>query len=216
MSPQSRLEHRLLYAILDAAWLGGRDPGAVAARMVAGGVDLLQVRAKDAPDDALAAMTRAALAACRPAGVPVIVNDRPDLAIATGADGVHVGQDDLPVDEVRRIVGPDRIIGKSSHSLEQALAAQAEDVDYFAIGPIFATPTKPTYAPVGLELVHRVAPVATKPFFCIGGIKNDNAGQVLAAGARRIVVVSGILQAPDISACCRALKALLNSAACCG
>lgn len=210
------LDHRLLYAILDATWLGGRDPGAVAAQMVAGGVDLLQIRAKGVSDATITVMTRAALAACRPAGVPVIVNDRPDLAAATGADGVHVGQDDLPVDEVRRIVGPDRIIGKSSHSLAQALAAQAEDVDYFAVGPIFATPTKPTYVPVGLELVRRVAPVATKPFFCIGGIKSDNAGEVLAAGARRIVVVSGILQAPDVGACCRSLKALLNSAACCG
>lgn len=210
------LEHRLLYAILDAAWLGDRDPGAVAAQMVAGGVDLLQIRAKNATDTTIIAMTRAALAPCRPAGVPVIVNDRPDLAVATGANGVHVGQDDLPVAEVRRIVGPDRIIGKSSHSLEQALAVQAEDVDYFAVGPVFATPTKPTYVPVGLELIRQVSPVAEKPFFCIGGIKNDNAGQVLAAGARRIVVVSGILHAPDISTYCRALKALLNSAACCG
>lgn len=207
------LEHRLLYAILDAAYLGDRDPGAVASQMVAGGVDLLQVRAKNAPDTIITAMVRAALDACRPADVPVIVNDRPDLAAATGAEGVHVGQDDLPVDEVRRIVGPDRIVGKSSHSLEQALAVQSEDVDYFAVGPLFATPTKPTYVPVGLGLVRQVVPVATKPFFCIGGIKNDNAGQVLAAGARRIVVVSGILQAPDIPAYCRALKALLNT--CC-
>ncbi len=214
MTPQSRLEHRLLYAILDDAYLGGRDPGVIAAQMVAGGVDLLQIRAKDASDARITALIHAALAICRPAGVPVIVNDRPDLAAATGADGVHVGQDDLPVNEVRRMVGADRIIGKSSHSLAQALAAQAENVDYFAIGPVFATPTKPTYVPVGLDLVRRVAPVATKPFFCIGGIKNDNAGEVLAAGAQRLVVVSGILHAPDISAYCRALKALLTS--CCG
>jgi thiamine-phosphate pyrophosphorylase len=207
------LDHRFLYAILDAAYLAGRDPALLAAQMVAGGVDLLQVRAKDAPDAAILAMARAALAACRPAGVPVIVNDRPDLAAAAGADGVHVGQDDLPVAEARRIVGPGRIVGKSTHSFEQAMATQAEDVDYFAVGPLFATPTKPTYVPVGLELVQRVAPFATKPFFCIGGIKNDNAGLVLAAGGRRIVVVSGILQAPDIAAYCRALKALL--AACC-
>ena len=129
LSPMhSLLEHRLLYAILDAAWLGDHDPGAVAAQMVAGGVDLLQVRAKDAPDTTIIAMTRAALAPCRPAGVPVIVNDRPDLAVATGANGVHVGQDDLPVAEVRRIVGPDRIIGKSSHSLEQALQTKSTTV----------------------------------------------------------------------------------------
>lgn len=214
MNPDHRFEHRLLYAILDASYLGNRDPGTVSAQMVAGGIDLLQVRAKDAPDATVVAMTRAALANCRPAGVPVIVNDRPDLAVDTGADGVHVGQDDLPVEEVRRIVGPARIVGKSSHSLAQALAAQAEDVDYFAVGPVFSTPTKPTYVPVGLELVRQVAPVATKPFYCIGGIKNDNAGQVLAAGARRIVVVSGILQARDPACYCRALKALLNS--CCG
>lgn len=207
------LDHRFLYAILDAAYLGGRDPGAVAEQLVEGGVDLLQVRAKDASDAVVLEMTRAALAACRPAGVPVIVNDCPDLAVAADADGVHVGQDDLAVAEARRRIGRDRILGKSTHSFEQAVAAQAEDVDYFAVGPIFATPTKPTYVPVGLELVRRVAPVASKPFFCIGGIKSDNAGRVLAAGGRGIVVVSGILQASNPTSACRALKALL--AVCC-
>ncbi len=205
--------HAQLYAILDDAYLGARDPGAVALQMVQGGVDLLQVRAKDASDARILELTRAALAVARPAGVPVIVNDRPDLAAAADADGVHVGQEDLAVAEARRIVGADRILGKSSHSFAQAMAAQAEDVDYFAVGPIFATPTKPTYVPVGLDLVRQVAPAATKPFFCIGGIKHDNAGRVLAAGASRIVVVSGILCAPDPAAACRAFKALLT--ACC-
>ncbi len=207
----SILSSCLLYAILDTGYLGGRDPVDVTARMIAGGVDILQVRAKGATAREMADLGRAVLAVTRPAGVPLILNDHPQVAVEIGADGAHVGQDDLAVVEARRILGSGKILGKSTHSLAQALAAQEEAVDYLGVGPIFATPTKPTYTPVGLALVRQVAPVLRIPFFCIGGIKLENASEVLAAGARRLVVVSGILQAADTADYCRRLKRVLEN-----
>ncbi|MDD2709199.1 MAG: thiamine phosphate synthase [Verrucomicrobiae bacterium] len=199
-------ERRQLYAILDTGYLAGRQPSVVAAEMIRGGVDIIQVRAKDLPEKEISALVREVLTVTRPAGVPLIVNDHPRIAGATGADGAHVGQDDISVAAARQMAGPGSLIGKSTHSLEQARKAVAEGADYIGVGPVFATPTKPDYTPVGLELVRQVSREITIPFFCIGGIKLENAPTVIAAGARRIVVVSGILQAPDLTAYCQALK----------
>lgn len=199
-----------LYAILDAAYLAGRAPESVAAAMIAGGVDLIQIRAKDRTPSEIAAMGRAVAPVARAAGIPVVINDHPEVALEIGADGVHLGQEDGSVDAARRLLGEGVWIGKSTHSLEQALAAEAEGVDYIGVGPVYATPTKPDYQPVGLELVRAVSARVKLPFFCIGGIKLENAVAVLAAGAERIVVVSGILQAPDPTAYCRGLKQALD------
>ncbi len=199
-----------LYGILDTTYLGPRDPAEVAVKMLEGGVDIIQVRAKGWQAGEVAALSKIVLLVTRPAGVPLIVNDHPAVAAEVGADGVHVGQEDGSVKEARRIAGGACWVGKSTHSLEQALAAQEEGADYIGVGPVFATPTKPDYKPVGLELVRKVAPQLHVPFFCIGGIKRENAADVLGAGAKRIVVVSGILQADNITDYCSGLRRLLD------
>jgi thiamine-phosphate pyrophosphorylase len=167
---------------------------------VDGGVDVLQLRCKgwDAlPYLRLAERLRAAVSHTR---VPFIINDRPDIALACDADGVHLGQDDLPVDVARRLVG-DRIIGRSSHAPADAARAVEERADYFAVGPVWETPTKPGRSAAGLSYVRHVASSGiTIPWFAIGGITHDNVGQVIADGATRIAVVRAILDAPDPAA----------------
>ncbi len=146
-----------LYVIIDGAACAGRDPARVAEQAIRGGADVLQLRHKAAPTAELLRQARRLLALTRPAGIPLIVNDRVDVALACGADGVHLGQDDLPIAAARELLGPARLIGKSTHSLEQALAADQEPLDYLALGPIYATPTKPDYGCVGPALIPRVA-----------------------------------------------------------
>ncbi len=204
-SPRN-LEACRLYGILDTTWLDGRDPARVSIWMMEGGVDILQIRAKHSSPSEIRTMAEAVLTVTRSAGIPLIINDFPDIAAEVDADGVHIGQDDGSVVEARKIVGPHKWIGKSTHSMEQALAAENEKADYIGVGPVFATPTKPDYPPVGLDLVQRVSRKLKIPFFCIGGIKIENAADVLAAGGHRLVVVSGILQASDITDYCRSLR----------
>ena len=173
----------------------------MARRMVAGGVDILQIRAKGflAPDIlALAAQVRPIT---EPAGVPLIINDHPWLVPSAGADGAHIGQDDGPLAAARAKAGAGKIVGRSTHSLDQARAARDEGADYLGFGPLFATPTKPDYRPIGLDEIARVhAEITDRPIFCIGGIKLENLPEVIAAGARRVVIVSGILRADDVTA----------------
>ena len=164
---------------------------------VRGGADVIQLRDKKAPDEAVAEMARKLLAITRPAGVPLIINDRPRVAAMADADGVHLGQDDGLLTEARRIVGEGAIIGRSTHSAEQAKAAEAEGFDYIGVGPVFATPTKPGYPPVGLELVRYAASSIGIPFVAIGGIDASNARTVRNAGARTIAVVRAVLGSPD-------------------
>ena len=204
-----RLEKCRLYGILDTTYLAGRNAATVAGQMIEGGVDLIQLRAKNQSEEEVILLARAVLAVTRRKGIPFIINDHPHVAGATGADGAHVGQDDMSVAEARRILGKSALVGKSTHSLQQALNAEQEDADYIGVGPIFATPTKPDYPPVGLDLVRQVRSKVRIPFFCIGGIKLKNAAEVIAAGAQRLVVVSGILRARNPGDYCRRLKILL-------
>ncbi len=165
-----------------------------------GGVDLLQLRRKDG--DALAYLRLAERVAglAREAGVPFIVNDRADVALAAGADGVHLGQADLPLAWARRIL-PDRIVGRSSHEPAQAERAVAEAADYFAVGPVWETPTKPGRAATGLGYVSEIAARRLSiPWYAIGGITLDNVHTVLAAGATRVAIVRAVLDAPDPAA----------------
>jgi len=198
-----------LYGILDLGYVAGEDATSMARRMLEGGVDILQLRAKKSTQEAIRSLAKIILPVCRDFQVPLILNDYPDLVPLTGADGVHVGQDDLPVQRVREIVGPDAIIGLSTHSLEQALAARDVNPDYIGFGPLFSTPTKPDYVPVGLGEIREVHARVHLPVFCIGGVKLENLPTVRAAGARRVVIVSGILQAADVSDYCRKCRALL-------
>ena len=199
-----------LYVILDRAAAGSRDLAALAQAAIQGGADVLQLRDKSASGETLLQEARRLLPLARAAGVALIVNDRPDNALAAGADGVHLGQDDAPVAEARALLGPHRLIGKSTHSLEQALAADREPVDYLGLGPIFPTPTKPDYGSVGLDLIRQTQTRLTHPVVCIGGIETANLDSVLAAGGLRVAVVRAVCAAADPEASARRLKTRLT------
>jgi thiamine-phosphate pyrophosphorylase len=203
MNPRERLATARLYLVCDAR---PRDWLAAAVR---GGVDLLQLRDKALDDDGLIA----AAGEFRELGALFILNDRPDLVDACAADGVHVGQDDSTPAEARALVGPDRIVGRSTHAPEQADAADADpDVDYLAVGPVHATPTKPGRPAAGLAYVEYAARTVGKPWFAIGGLDAANVGDVVERGASRIVVVRAITEADDPEAAARALRAELGVA----
>jgi thiamine-phosphate pyrophosphorylase len=178
--------------------------------MIDGGVDLIQLRAKAHSSAQIAKLAGDLHHITLARGVPLIINDHPEVARLVPAEGVHVGQDDLPIAEAREIAGPNCVVGKSTHSVDQAIRAFYEGADYIGFGPVFATPTKPDYRPIGLEEVERVHEAIRIPIFCIGGIKLDNLPEVIAAGARRVVIVSGLLQAVDIASYARSAKELLN------
>jgi thiamine-phosphate pyrophosphorylase len=206
-----RLQDSRLYGILDMNYVRAADIVRVASQMVEGGVDILQLRAKlFIPDDVrwFAEQIHPVTSA---AGVPFVINDFPEVADLVGAEGVHIGQDDVGVDRAREVAGYRTIVGKSTHSVEQAIAAAAEDTDYLGFGPLFTTPTKPTYAPIGVKEIRTVLDAIKKPIFCIGGIKLENLPAVLKAGAQRVVIVSGILQADNVAGYCRKAKAMLDA-----
>jgi thiamine-phosphate pyrophosphorylase len=196
MTPRERLATARLYLVCDARpleWLRAA---------LRGGVDLVQLRDKTLDDAGLVE----AAAAFRESGALFVLNDRPDLVEACEADGVHVGQDDMSPREARALVGPDRIVGRSTHEPAQADAAEADvDVDYLAVGPVHATPTKPGRPAAGLDYVSYAALTVTKPWFAIGGLDAGNVSAVVARGAQRIVVVRAITEADDPEAAARAL-----------
>ena len=188
---------RRLYAISDASF---GDPVSLAQALFDGGARLVQVRNKKASARSLFNQVESILKRA-PADASVIVNDRVDVARITGAAGVHLGQSDIGVVEARRILGPDQIIGFSTHNLEQALAASKLPADYIAVGPIFPTSTKLDAEPVvGLEKLATICKAVQKPVVAIGGIRLENAAEVLAAGPHSIAVVSDLLSAADIRA----------------
>jgi len=204
---RDRLAAARLYLVCDAA-PGGRPLRDVLPAVAAGGVDIVQLRDKTLDDDALLAAATEARELCASLDVLLVVNDRADIAAAAGADGVHVGQDDAPVAEVRAVVGDDALVGLSTHTPEQIDAARG--VDYIGVGPVHSTPTKPGRPAVGPALVGYAAREAGLPFFAIGGITERNVGDVVAAGARRIAVVRAIAEAPDPGAAAAALRAVLG------
>lgn len=173
---------------------------------------MLQLRGKNQSHAELERVARSVFSITRTHGVPLIINDYPEITHAVGCEGVHVGQDDLSVGEARAAAGPDCLVGKSTHSVEQAIAAAEEGADYIGFGPLFATPTKPDYTPIGTRDIAEVHARVHLPIFCIGGIKLENIGDVIAAGARQVVIVSGLLQAPDVAEYARAARRLLESA----
>lgn len=170
----------------------------------------MQLRDKTASAAQLLQQARALLQVTRPAGIPLLINDRVDVAVAVEADGVHLGQDDVPIDVARRILGAGRIVGKSTHSLEQAVAAEQEGVDYIAVGPIFSTPTKPDYGSVGATLIGAVQARVKQPIVCIGGIDQQTVSEVRRAGARCVAVVRAVCAAEDPKAATRTLKDLMQ------
>ena len=188
---------------------GGRSLGDVLAPALRGGVDLVQLRMKSARDEEILAAAAQARALCDAAGALLLVNDRPDLAVRAGADGVHVGQDDMPVSAARDVVGPALLVGLSTHAPEEIDAA---DADYIGVGPVHSTPTKPGRPAVGLDLVRHAAAHADIPWFAIGGIDPISVRAVVEAGATRIAVVRAITEADDPEIATRTLRAALPQA----
>ena len=204
------LQRALLYGIVDLGYVREDALEEVTMQMCAGGVEIVQLRAKEASDLQIEGFAQRVAPILADAGVPLIINDHPELVPAVGAQGAHVGQDDLGVEEARWRAGrslegelPPAWIGKSTHSVEQAVRAEQEGADYIGFGPLFATPTKPGRPAIGMEEIRRVHELVKIPIFCIGGIKLENLENVLAAGAQRVVIVSGILQAEDVGKYCR-------------
>jgi thiamine-phosphate pyrophosphorylase len=209
LRPKTAVE-RLRLCVLITEELCRGDWMAVAEAALAGGADCLQLREKSLPDVELLKRARAVADLCRRHDALFIVNDRADIAVLSGADGVHVGQNDLPIDAVRRIVGPDLVIGKSTSTLSEAVAAAAEGPDYIGVGPIFPSLTKPQEHIAGLETLRRIGEQVKIPLMAIGGISPQNAGDVLAAGAYGIAVCQAVIAQPDVKAAAAKLKALLS------
>ncbi|MGH7983136.1 MAG: thiamine phosphate synthase [Candidatus Udaeobacter sp.] len=187
-----------LYGIIDLGYVEESDVTHVAEQMVAGCVDMIQLRAKGKSLDELAGYAARLHEITARSTTPLIVNDHAEIASRVPVEGAHVGQDDDSIEVARRKAGRAVLIGKSTHSLEQALAAQREGAAYIGFGPIFATPTKPDYAPIGLADIRRVHAEISLPVFCIGGINIDNLQSVIDAGAKRVVMVSALLKAHSI------------------
>ncbi len=192
-----------LYAILDRSVSGGRDLPGLLDAVLSGGGRLVQLREKTLPLAELLPLAQRLARRCREVGALFIVNDRADLALAAGADGLHVGQDDLPAQRVRALLRPGMILGVSTHDPEQARRAVADGADYVAVGSIFPTTTKARFQLVGPELIRRVRAEVPVPLVGIGGITADNAATVLAAGADAVAVISALCAAPDPEAATR-------------
>ena len=193
----SALSECRLYGVIDLGYVEGSDAAAIAEQMIKGGVDLIQLRGKSKSLGELTDLA-AALHELTTSSTPLIVNDYAEIASRVPVEGVHVGQADDSIEVARRKAARDILVGKSTHSLGQARAAQREGADYIGFGPIFATPTKPEYPPIGLSDVRRVHAEVNLPIFCIGGINIDNLQSVIDAGAKRIVMVSALLKAQSI------------------
>lgn len=202
---RARLADARLYLCCDQT-AGGGDLAGFLDRVLGAGVDVLQFRNKRALEDDIFEFGPVFRAAAERHGALFVVNDEPLFALDLDADGVHVGQDDAPVREARRAVGPDRLVGLSTHSVAEVEGALAEDCDYFAVGPVWATPTKQGRPAVGLDPVRHAAAVADRPWFVTGDMRAETVPEVRAAGGSRFVVVRAITEATDPAAVVRALR----------
>ena len=200
----------LLYGIIDLGYVSPEDAPGILEKLIAGGIDMVQLRGKNYSTDELSLLAEKLLRLTTPAEIPLIANDHAQIAQRVDVQGVHLGQDDESIKAVREQVERPIIVGKSTHSVKQAIAAEGEGTDYIGLGPIFPTPTKPDYPPIGPSLIREVRKRVSVPIFCIGGIKLENLKQVLAAGAKSVVIVSGLLQANDVVDYTRACKKLVT------
>ncbi|HEU5141841.1 MAG TPA: thiamine phosphate synthase [Solirubrobacterales bacterium] len=206
---RERLRTARLYFVCEGR-PGGQGPEPLLRAALSSGVDMVQLRDRQLDRDALDRAARTFRRLCDTYSALFVVNDDPWLARSCGADGVHVGQDDMPAAEAREIVGPDAIVGLSTHSREEIAASASAPVDHISVGPIWETPTKVGRPGVGLELIEHAAAHAPHPFFAIGGIDPSNAAAVVAAGARRLCVVRAIRDAEDPAGTAEALRASLG------
>ena len=214
MSDRISLDRWRLYVITDAQLSRGRSHLEVAESAILGGADVIQLRDKAASGGELYQVALALRKLTREAKVPLIVNDRLDIALAVDADGVHVGQSDLPASVVRRILGPGKILGVTAETGEEALLAEKEGADYLGVGPVYEARGSKSDAgePKGLEQIARIRWVSRLPIVAIGGIKAENARRVRDAGATAVAVISAIVAADDIAQAARQLKSVLGGA----
>ncbi len=201
-----RIQDARLYGIVDLGYVTAANVERMTEHLCLGGVDVLQLRAKKMTKKEVEHLARLILPITRDYAVPLVINDHLDIAAIMGTEGVHVGQDDDAVANARAAVGPACFVGKSTHSLAQAVAAEAEGADYIGFGPLYATGTKPDYVPIGLHDITEVHHRVTLPIFCIGGVNAGRLDEIITAGAQRVVVVSAFLLAADVSGEVRALK----------
>lgn len=200
-----------LYLVITEECGNGRNALEIAKAAIAGGVDIIQMREKDKPQEELIKLGKRLAELCKDKGVIFIANNDPFIAKDSGADGLHLGQEDIkryPLKEARKVLGPDKIIGISTHSMEQFIRANGEDFDYIAFGPIFETKTKDYF--IGADDVGEVARIAKKPVFFIGGINLSNIGDILKRGAGRIALIRGITEAEDITSKTKEFKDILK------
>jgi len=205
-----KLEQALLYVIVTESIGKGRPAPQIARDAVAGGADIIQLREKDRSGRDLLQLASEVCEVTHEGGALFIVNDRPDIALLSHADGVHLGQEDIPLRQVRRLVGDEMIIGISTRNKEQAIAAERNGADYIGVGPVYETATKPGRRPAGLDHVRFVSKNIQIPHFAIGGLHIENIGAVLDAGARAICVCSEIIAADDVEAAARSFKEVLK------
>jgi len=202
-----------LYLVTDAPLSLGRSHRQVVEAAIAGGVTVVQYREKGATTRRMVEEAHGLRELCRRRAVPFIVNDRLDVALAVDADGLHVGQDDLPASLARRLIGRGKLLGVSAESPEEAVRAQADGADYVGASPIFATPTKPDAPPpLGIEGLRLIAAAVSIPVVAIGGINRDNAAAMVEAGAAGIAVVSALVSAEDVESAARSLYAVVAKA----
>ena len=203
-----------LYLVTDRDLSLGRSLEEVVSEAVKGGVTIVQLREKEASTGEFVSLARRLMSILKPLGIPLIINDRVDVALAVDADGVHIGQSDMAYADARRLLGPDKIIGLSVESLEDLEAANALDVDYVGISPVYGTPTKTdTAEPFGLEGLRKAVEMSVHPTVAIGGMNAATIGEVMATGADGVAVVSAICSAEDISKAAKELKAIVEAAA---
>lgn len=209
---RNELENAVLYGIVDRGYVDENDIERVARSLINGGADIIQLRGKDIGEDEILEMALQLVLICREAGIPFIVNDFPKIAKQVKADGLHIGQEDGSLSDARKIVGDEMIIGRSTHSVQQAQQALLDGFDYIGFGPIFPTPTKKGREGIGLENISIVQDkVGSKiPVFCIGGITRMNIENVKQAGAKRMVIVSDILSAESVEKATASVKNIIT------
>jgi thiamine-phosphate pyrophosphorylase len=203
------LSNCFLYGIVDLGYVVPDRVATVTTQLIDGGIDILQLRAKQLSKAEIVHFAETMLPITRSAGIPLIVNDHPDLLRDVDADGCHLGQEDLSIDAARGLARRGCILGKSTHSLAQAVAAEKEGADYIGFGPLFPTATKPDAKPVGLSDIRAMHEQVRVPIFCIGGIKLENLPEILLAGCTRVCIVSELLLAPDVGKRTREVKSAL-------
>ncbi|MCX6355942.1 MAG: thiamine phosphate synthase [Candidatus Aureabacteria bacterium] len=199
-----------LYVILDKKILARKSIESVIGQLLDAGVTWFQYRDKSSSDEEYSRALATIIPLCRGAGAKLILNDRVELVRATGADGIHIGQGDMPVPEARRIVGPEEVIGVTVRSVDDALSAESSGADYLAVGAVYATETKPEAPVIGLEGLSAVCRCARVPVVAIGGIDENNVRDVVRAGASGVAVASAILRARDIGGTARKIMRLIK------